>query len=334
MYKGKRIAVIIPAYNEAEFVGEVIETVPSFVDRIYPVDDCSTDDTWHQINRSALKVTLGAGEAVESGEQALADGGNRNRVIPLQHDENRGVGGAIATGYKRALADDIDAIAVMNADGQMDPDILDRILDPVVEGKVDYAKGNRLLSEDHWEGMTRFRLFGNWTLTYLTRIASGYWQMTDPQNGYTAISAEALSLINLEALYDEYGFLNDLLIHLNANDMRIADVEMSAVYGEESSSIKYRQFIPKLSWLLLRNFLWRLKTKYGSGDRVVAVPYITGIGGTMMLFAYLVASVWVFGHYATLTASVVALLISVLFILLGMWLEQSRSAAMEIIVRK
>lgn len=334
MYKGKRIAVVIPAYNEEQFVGEVIETVPSFVDRIYPVDDCSTDHTWRQINEAAVRVNVGGFEPERTGREAVADGGYEEVVLPMQHDQNRGVGGAIKTGYGQALRDGIDVIAVMNADGQMDPSILHRILDPVAEGRVEYAKGNRLVSEDHWDGMTRFRLFGNYLLTYLTRISSGYWQMTDPQNGYTAISAEALQLIDMDRLYDEYGFLNDLLVHLNARNMRIADVEMTAVYGDESSSIDYRRFVPTLSWLLLRKFFWRLKTKYGSGERLIALPYLTGVLGTIVLLLFLAVSLPMYGQLPIVEGVVVALLGCVLLTGLGMVLEKRQSAGLEMVVRK
>jgi len=134
MYKGNHIAVVIPAYNEEEFVGEVIETVPEFVDRIYPVDDRSTDGTWQEIRRAAERVNARS-HATESEQlRQLTDGGRTDRVTPVQLTRNRGVGGAIKEGYRRAMADGADVIAVMDGDGQMDPDELDRLLDPVVEG--------------------------------------------------------------------------------------------------------------------------------------------------------------------------------------------------------
>lgn len=278
MYKNKRIGVVIPAYNEAGFVGEVIETVPEFVDNIYPVDDRSSDETWSEIQRAATRVN--GGELV-----VRPDGGEDNpRVVPLRHDQNQGVGAAVKTGYRRASEDGLDVVAVMNGDGQMDPDVLHRIINPVVEDAADYAKGNRLLSPDHWDGMSGWRLFGNFLLTYLTRIASGYWRIADPQNGYTAISVDIIDSIDLSSIYDEYGFLNDLLVYLNAQDARIADVEMRAVYGDETSSIRYHEFIPELSWLLVRGFLWRLNTKYLYNEsRPLARPHVTGVAMIFLL---------------------------------------------------
>lgn len=274
MYRGHAIAVVIPAYNEEQFVADVIETVPAFVDSIYPVDDCSSDGTWDRIKAAAARLN----DTAQQRPVALADGGDTRRVVPIRHETNTGVGGAITTGYRRAMEDGHDVVAVMNGDGQMDPSILDRILDPVVTGQAEYAKGNRLQTRAHCAEMSRFRLVGNYILTVLTRIASGYWQLTDPQNGYTAISARALDQLDLDALYEEYGFLNDVLVRLNVHNMPIADVSMEAVYGEETSSIQFHRFVPKLSWLLLRNFLWRLGARYSAGDRTIALPYLTGIG--------------------------------------------------------
>jgi glycosyltransferase involved in cell wall biosynthesis len=273
MYKGAKIAVVVPAYNEAEFVGGVIDGVPAFVDRIYPVDDCSTDETWAEIL------------AATSRDQDEFDG---SRVSPSRHERNRGVGAAIKSGYRRALEDGMEVIAVMNGDGQMDPAVLHRILDPVVEGEAGYAKGNRLTTPERRRPMSHWRLFGNFLLTTLTRIASGYWQMADSQNGYTAISADTLERIDLEALYDGYGFLNDVLVRLNIHEVPIADVEMDAVYGDEVSRIKYHRFVPVLSWLLLGTFFERLERKYVVGE-VHPIAVFHGLGALLSLFVVAVS---------------------------------------------
>lgn len=258
MYKGNTVGVVIPAYNEEEYVGDVVAGIPEFVDRAYIVDDASTDQTWREI------IVAAAATNVQDREPAIADGGTKTdgRVVPIRHDTNSGRGASVKTGYRRALEDDMDAIAVMDGDDQMDPTRLDRLLDPIVDGRADYTKGNRLLSREHRSGMSRWRLFGNTLLTVLTKIASGYWRMMDPQNGYTVVSAGTLRSIDLDGLYDDYGFLNDVLVKLNVADARIVDVAMPARYGDEQSGIKYSTFIPKLSTLLLRGFGWRLGTKY------------------------------------------------------------------------
>ncbi len=255
MYEGKTVAVVVPAYNEESLVGRVIDTVPDFVDRVYAVDDCSTDDTWAEIRAHAGR------------EVPISDGGEINspfdrRVVPIRHPDNRGVGAAIKTGYRHAREDDIDVTAVMAGDGQMEPEMLARIIQPVVDGRADYAKGNRLSTPGFREGMSAWRSFGNWLLTFLTKVASGYWEMVDPQNGYTAISGRALSELAIDDVYDDYGFANALLVRLNVHDMRVADVTVPAVYGDEQSTIRYSTFVPKLSALLLWGFLWRLRAKY------------------------------------------------------------------------
>ena len=206
-------------------------------------------------------VADGAGTTV-SESQSFLD----KRIVPVRHQTNGGRGAAVQTGYELALMSGMDAIAVLDGDGQMDPGILDKILDPVVDGEADYAKGNRLISRNHCAQMSNWRLFGNALLTMLTKIASGHWKMRDPQNGYTAISATALEQLSLTDLFDDYGFLNDILIHLDANGMTVQDVPMEALYGDESSGIRYGSFVPKLSMLLLSGYFWRLKRKYFGRD--------------------------------------------------------------------
>ncbi|RJT02638.1 glycosyltransferase family 2 protein [Halococcus sp. IIIV-5B] len=258
MYNGKTVGVVVPAHNEETFVGRVIETMPAFVDRVYAVDDRSTDGTWAEIQRHAERANR-----ERAGGMPLTDGGAYADTVveAIRHDTNRGRGGAVKTGYRHALEDGLDIIAVMDADGQMNPDMLSRIIEPVADGRADYAKGTRLLHRDRSE-MSNWRFFGNSLLTYLTKISSGYWRMSDPQNGFTAVSYEALSRIDLDSLYDDYGFLNDMLTTLNVHDFRVADVSHPAVYGDEQSGIRYSTFIPKLSTLLARNFVRRLVLQY------------------------------------------------------------------------
>ena len=258
MYNGRTVGVVIPAHNEEAFVGRVIETMPAFVDSVYAVDDCSSDGTWTEIERHAERANSKRADGI-----TLADGGAYADTVvePIRHDTNRGRGGAVKTGYRHALEDGLDVIAVMDADGQMNPDMLHRIVEPVADGRVDYAKGTRLLHRDRKQ-MSGWRFFGNSLLTYLTKISSGYWTMSDPQNGFTAISNDALSRIDIDGLYDDYGFLNDMLTTLNIHGCRVADVSHPAVYGEEQSGIRYSTFVPRLSALLARNFLRRLVEHY------------------------------------------------------------------------
>lgn len=274
MYNEHTVAVVIPAYNESGFVGEVIETVPSFVDRVYVIDDQSTDETWAEITSTAEVV---------NNTVAATDGGANfdRRVVPIQHETNRGVGGAIKTGYLRARDDEIDVTVVMGGDGQMDPAILERIIAPVISGTADYVKGNRLLNEADHEQMPQFRLIGNRLLSVLTKIASGYWRVGDPQMGYTAISLDALHDADIEGMYEFYGYCNDLLVRLNVTGHRVVDVPSPLNYGDEHSDISYSTYIPRVSVMLLRTFLWRLWSGRRTAKGVsILVLYVAGAVGT------------------------------------------------------
>ncbi|WP_293030910.1 glycosyltransferase family 2 protein, partial [Natronococcus sp.] len=211
MYGGRTIAVVVPAYDEAGFVGDVLETIPDYVDRVYAVDDRSRDRTWVEITDRATRLNREATADRGRGTLVANDGAFERRIVPIRHERNRGVGAAITTGYRRAISDGIDVTAVMAGDGQMDPAYLPALLDPIVDGEADYAKGNRLTDGGYRAEMPRFRLVGNAILTVLTRIASGYWRIGDPQNGYAAISRRALERLDLDAVYDRYGYPNDLL---------------------------------------------------------------------------------------------------------------------------
>jgi glycosyltransferase involved in cell wall biosynthesis len=240
MLEGKSVAVVVPAHDEETLVGATIEGIPAFVDRIYVVDDASTD-------------------ATAAAARAAGDG----RLEVIAHARNEGVGGAIVTGYRRAVADGVDVACVMAADNQMDPADLEKIVRPVARGEVEYAKANRLVSGEAWRTIPRTRYLGNAVLSFLTKIASGYWHVADSQAGYTAISREALRRLDLGRLYPRYGFPNDMLVHLNVQNARVRDVPSRPVYGVgERSGIRYRRVVPRISWLLIKGFFWRMREKY------------------------------------------------------------------------
>ena len=179
------------------------------------------------------------------------------------HEQNGGVGAAIVTGYQDAIAERIDVTAVMAADNQMDPDDLRTLVEPVARGEVDYAKANRLFTGQAWELIPRYRYLGNAVLSLLTKIASGYWHVADSQSGYTAISLRYLELLDLDRIYRRYGFPNDMLVHLNVWNARVRDFPSRPIYGVgERSGIRLRKVVPTISWLLVKGFFWRMRTKY------------------------------------------------------------------------
>ncbi len=331
MYNGKAVAVVVTAYCEEGFVGDVLRTVPAFVDRIYVVDDASLDGTWAEITSVADQLN-----SAWNGAIAITDGGEtRQRVVPIRHEENRGYGGAVKTGYRHAYADGMDVVAVMDGDGQMDPAILDRIIDPIATGVAEYAKGNRLSTPADRKDMSRFRFFGNSLLSLATKVVSGYWGISDPQNGYTAISREAIGRLKLESLYDRYGFLNQLLAHLNANEQRVTNVTMAAVYGEETSSIRYRTFIPRLSALLLITFWWRLQMKYMGGEnRSIVACYVVGALSLVAGLAGFIAGTIQFltgtQGLATAGISMLITLFGTLSLGVAMALDRSTTADLEV----
>jgi glycosyltransferase involved in cell wall biosynthesis len=240
MLEGKRVAVVVPAHDEEELIGTTIVSVPEFVDRIYVVDDASGDTT---VERA----------------QSVADA----RVEVIRHARNEGVGAAIVTGYKRAIDEKMDVTAVMAGDNQMDPYDLEHLVQPVARGEVDYAKANRLVTGEAWKLIPRTRYLGNAVLSLLTKIASGYWHVADSQSGYTAIGLKTLQALDLDRVYRRYGFPNDMLVHLNIVNARVRDIPSRPVYGVgERSGIRYRHVVPKISWLLVKGFFWRMREKY------------------------------------------------------------------------
>jgi len=322
MYRGSSVGVVVPAYNEEESIGEVIRTLPSFVDRAYVIDDGSTDDTWRIIRERAAAVNA---------EREDDDHPFEDVVVPIRHGTNRGVGGAIKTGYQRARTERIDVTAVMGGDAQMDPDHLARYLDPIIDGGVDYTKGNRFLERDDLNAMPRFRLIGNVMLTGLTKLASGYWNLSDPQNGYTAISLSALETADIDDMYEYYGYCNDLLVKLNVENLRVADVARPSSYTYDDgwdSHIVYSEYIPRVSGMLLRNFLWRLIASFRRDRNPAALSYVLGMG------ALVVGGISLLGQAIDLALSgnhtgEFAVVAGAALFLAGVVIERSKSSELE-----
>ena len=246
MYSGHRIGVIVLAYKVEAYIKCVIEDLPDFIDQIYVIEDGSPDRTAKIVKKMS-----------------------HPQVKLVRHEKNRGPGAALSTGYQVALEDGMDIIAKVDGDAQMTNGHIESLITPLIQGRVDYTKGDRLSTRANHKYMPRFRLFGNISLTWLTRIASGYWKLNDAQNGFTAISNKALQTIDLHNLYSDYGYLNDILIQLNCYGFRILDLPMLAKYDNEKSSIRLSRYVPKMSFLLLRRFLWRLWRKYFRQKRKV-----------------------------------------------------------------
>ena len=192
IYRENNICVVIPAYNEEKFIGSTLASIPDYIFRIYAVDDASTDRTQEIIREYAEKDT---------------------RIMHIRHEINKGLGASIASGYQQALKDGMDIAVVMSGNNQMDPVYIPKFLNPIINRQADYTVGNRLLGTEYSKRMQLSGIFGTSLLTILTKIASGYWQLMDPQNGYTAISRRALERIDLKKIYPGYGYCNDILVN-------------------------------------------------------------------------------------------------------------------------
>ena len=289
-----RLAVVIPAFRAAESLGPVLAAMPSYVDHVIVVDDCSPDD---------LK---GAVEA--AGDE---------RIIYLRHERNKGVGGAVVSGYAKALEIGADLVAKVDADGQMDPAYLGRLALLALKWDCDYVKANRFGRISHLEGMPRARLLGNICLGFLTKAVSGYWNVFDPQNGYTLITGRMLKRLELDRIDESYFFENSMLIHLNVLRARVGELYLPARYGGEKSSMKLIRILTTFPLKLARGFAFRVFQKYILRSTSPVFIYllfgILGLGWGTFFGAF----IWIRSYLSGQVATTGQALLAVLPFLLG-----------------
>lgn len=211
-----KIAVVVPCFRVKEHILEVIQAIGPEVSKIYLVDDACPD---------------GSGVFVRQNSKD-------KRLSYIFHSQNQGVGGAVISGYVAAFSEGADVVVKIDGDGQMDPRLISTIVKPVVEGTADYSKGDRFDSLENLLGMPKIRIFGNAVLSLWAKFSTGYWSVTDPTNGFTAIHRSALSAINLNKIRKGYFFESDMLFRLNIANCVVADVPMVAVYGAEKSNLR------------------------------------------------------------------------------------------------
>jgi glycosyltransferase involved in cell wall biosynthesis len=307
------IGVVLPAFNESRHLASVVAGLPTWVDHIFIVDDASTDGT-----------------------MAIAQGLADPRVRAIHHVKNTGIGGAMCTGYAAALQDDCDVVVKMDSDGQMDPAELPALLRPIELGMAEYTKGNRFRRTGRPKGMPRMRWFGSVALSFLTKMASGYWHVFDPQCGFTAITAPTLARLKLDGIARDYFFENDMLIRLNVIDARVVDVSTAALYGDESSTLP----IVRVTWAfplrLVRRFAWRFVKRHVVNDFGL-IAMLTFIGAVFLVFgvvfgAYHWVDSAVSGHVATagtVMIAVVPIILGAQMLLQALSLEVQGSAGAE-----
>jgi glycosyltransferase involved in cell wall biosynthesis len=236
---GTHIAVVVPAYQVARQIGRVVNSMPDYVREIIIVDDCSSDDTITEVQRV---------------------GSSRVRLI--RHQTNQGVGGAMLSGYAMALQLGADIVVKMDGDDQMDPHYLPSLIFPIIKGEADYTKGNRFIHTHALVQMPIARRVGNFGLTFLTKLATGYWHIFDPNNGYTAIHGKVLEIINIEKIHRRYFFETSMLAELRHTQGVVLDVSIPARYGDEVSSLSIPRVLIAFPFNLMKALLYRIGWQY------------------------------------------------------------------------
>ena len=270
---GKKVAVVIPSYKVVNHILGVIDSMPALVDAIYVVDDC---------------CPVGSGDYVEAN---CSD----SRVIVVRNPVNLGVGGAVMHGYRRAAADGMDVIVKVDGDGQMDPKLIPQFIAPIVSGQADYTKGNRFFDLRHIKRMPVVRLVGNAGLSFLTKFSTGYWDVFDPTNGFTAIDSRVASVLPYDKISERYFFETDMLFRLNTFRAVVTDIPMDAIYADEESNLSIGSALGDFLFGHLRNFSKRIFYNYFLRDLSIASLELL-LGAAMIMFGS------VFGAYRWIQA--------------------------------
>lgn len=289
------IAVVIPCYRVTDHIGAVLAEIPALVERIYCIDDCCPD---------------GSGDHIEA---RCAD----PRVTVLRHDHNQGVGGAVVTGYRRALADGASVVVKIDGDGQMDPSLIEHFIAPILAGKCDYTKGNRFFRLSDAREMPFARMFGNLALGFLTKLSSGYWTVFDPTNGYTAIHAKVLRHLPLDRIAPRYFFESDMLFQLYLLRCTVIDIPMAARYSDETSNLRVGRVILPFLGGHLRNFARRLLYSYFFRDfNLASLEILAGL--PLFVFGVFFGAVeWVRAVHAGEVATAGTVMLGALPVILG-----------------
>ena len=257
-----KVAVVIPCYRVGEAIRGVVDGMPDQVDLIYCVNDCCPEDSTRQIEEQARQS---------------------DRLHIINREANGGVGAAVMTGYRQALADGADIIVKVDGDGQMDPTLIPLFVAEIAEGRADYSKGNRFYSLENARAMPVVRKVGNMGLSFLTKLSTGYWQLFDPTNGYTAIHANLVNVLELERIEKRYFFESDMLFHIGLLHAKVVEIPMEALYAEEESNLSNMRALFTFPIKHLRNFTKRLFLDYFLRNFSLASLEII-VGTALLLF--------------------------------------------------
>ena len=294
-----RIAVVIPCYRVRDHIAGVLRSIGPEVWRIYCVDDACPEES------SAVIKTVAAEDA---------------RIHLLTHEKNLGVGGAMVTGYRQAILDGADIVVKLDGDGQMDPRKIPSLIAPIVQGKADYVKGNRFFHLESLRAMPTARLIGNAGLSFLSKLSTGYWNLFDPTNGYTAIHASVVRVMPLEKLSHRYFFESDMLFRLNTLRAVVTDIPMAAHYADEKSSMNLLQVLVEFPYYHARNYLKRLFYNYILRNFTVAsVDLVAGV--ILLLFGVIFGGYkWYHGIQMDVVTTPGTVMLAALPIILGVQL--------------
>lgn len=288
------VTVVIPSYKVSKYIVSIIKDIPVFVNHIIIVDD---------------KCPQNSGEMAETSTD--------NRAIVCYHEKNLGVGGAVVTGYKKAMELDSDIVVKIDGDDQMDVDYMQKLIQPIIDGKADYAKGNRFTDFQALRSMPKVRLFGNSALSFLIKASSGYWNLMDPTNGYTAINRNTLEKLDLDNISKKYFFESDMLINLNIKNAVVIDVEIPARYNEEESSLSVTKALFSFPYKLFKGLVKRIFFKYFLYDFNMASLYAL-FGIPMLIFGIVFGLInWRNSIMTGVEATTGTVMLSVLPIILG-----------------
>ena len=291
-----RIAVVIPCYRVAQHILDVIAAIPAECERIYAVDDACPD---------------GSGKLIQS--QC-----HDPRVQVIFHEKNSGVGGAVISGYRHALDDGMDIVVKIDGDGQMDPTLLPRFVAPLLRGQADYAKGNRFFDLRNISKMPTIRVFGNAVLSFFSKLSTGYWDLFDPTNGYTAIHADALRMLPLDKLSQRWFFETDLLFRLGTVRAVVQDIPMDARYGSEVSGLRVSRILGEFLFKHLRNFVKRIFYNYFLRDMALAsIELLAGV--TLLAFGLVYGSIkWFHSQDSASLATAGTVMLAALPVIVGL----------------
>lgn len=290
-----KIAVVIPCFKVVKHILPLIQNIGNEVSKIYVVDDKCPEGTGKHVETNCLDP----------------------RVSVIYHSENQGVGGAMITGYRQSIKDQQDVVIKLDGDGQMDPALIERFAEPILNGKADYAKGNRFYSPENLEQMPAIRLFGNSVLSFVNKLSSGYWTIMDPTNGYVAIHCKVLKLLPLDKLEKRYFFESDLLFRLNTVRASVIDIPMTAMYGNEISNLSIRHTALSFPSKYLSRFIKRILYSYFLRDfNAASIELIAGL--SLLIFGCTYGSWhWIQSSLTHVSTSSGVIMLAALPVILG-----------------